>query len=237
MYKNILSSIKNLNTYILDILFPPVCISCHMPIDKQSDFLCRACFDKININMWLVCPLCGGKRITKSPCHHAPFVLAAACAYHEPIPALIHHYKYAGLEKLQTLLAALMITHIQRAVSDISSYIITYIPLHPHKERMRGFNQSKKLAHIIAHYFSIPCFDLLAKTKHTEPQAKQKERIKRLENVRGCFECINPNDVRGKRILLIDDVCTSGATLWEAARVLQKNHPRTIVALTIAKAE
>jgi predicted amidophosphoribosyltransferase len=127
--------------------------------------------------------------------------------------------------------------HAKKVIPNISVYSVTDIPLHPHKKRKRGFNQSQQLARAIADYFHIPYIPLLARVKDTESQTKQKGHAQRFSAVQNCFICTDKTATRGKHILLIDDVCTSGATLWEASRVLQQEHPRRIIALTIAKAD
>ncbi len=229
--------LKKYSKYLLDILFPPVCVSCISPIQDQKKYICSDCFDKITINTAYLCPACGKRCAGKNRCHQTPYQLAAACQYHEPIPELIWYFKYHKLEKIHTLLSAILIVHIQLVLPNIETYSISYIPLHPKKERERGFNQSHILAQTIAKYFDIPCISLLKRTRYTESQTKQKGAQGRYTNIHDCFSCIDQENISGKNILLIDDVTTSGATLREATQTLRKYHPRHIVGLVIAKVD
>ena len=222
---------------VLDILFPPICVSCTAPIQDQKKYICADCFNKITINTTYTCPACGKRSAGKNRCHQTAYQLAAACQYHEPIPQLIQYLKYKHLQEIHTLLAAILIVHIQRTTTDVRSYVISYIPLHSKKERERGFNQSHLLAQTIANYFEIPCIATLRRTRYTESQTKQKDRHQRYYNMINCFDSIAPEEISGKNILLIDDVSTSGATMHEAAKTLRKYHPRRITGAVIAKAE
>lgn len=230
--------LKNLFGVLLNILFPPVCVACGAFIPDQSVFVCHACFDALTINTALTCPACGGRRpMAFSPCHKTPYVLAAACKYHDPIPQLVWYFKYHKLEQLRVLLSALLITHLSRALPNTSSYIVSYIPLHPRKERERGFNQSRLLAQMVADYSRVPCVALLARARYTESQTKQKNRVDRLSNVADCFTCVHPEICKGKNILLVDDVSTSGGTLLAATHILRVHHARSVIGLVVAKVE
>ncbi|MDP3014862.1 MAG: phosphoribosyltransferase family protein [bacterium] len=117
----------------------------------------------------------------------------------------------------------------------LSGYLIVPIPLHPGRERERGFNQAKLLAEITARHFNLPLIDGLKRIKNNKPQAKLKDFEKRIKNISGCFEIKNPNFIKGKNIILVDDVFTSGATINEAVRILKKNCAGKIIAMVIAK--
>ncbi len=223
--------------YALDILFPPICVSCSVPIKDQRTYLCSDCFDKITIQTAPTCPACGKRQAGKELCHRTPYTLAASCYYHEPIPQLIQYFKYKKLENIQTILSAILIVHAQKIIPHIESYIISYIPLHPKKEQARGFNQSRILAQTVANYFQIPCMQTLQRIRNTPSQTKQKGSLGRYKNIQDCFSSVDPKNIQGKNIILVDDVSTSGATLREATKILRTYHPHHIVGLVIAKVE
>jgi ComF family protein len=113
------------------------------------------------------------------------------------------------------------------------------IPLHPKKERERGFNQSLLIAEALRDFLSgsPPLISqILVRVKNTKAQAEIKDSDKRKENVRSCFAVKNPSEIKGKNIILIDDVFTSGATANEAVRTLKTAGARRILVLVLAKA-
>ncbi len=110
------------------------------------------------------------------------------------------------------------------------------VPLHPSRERERGFNQAYILAKLLSRRHGVPVLKgLLRRIRPTPPQAgKRRERIR---NVRGAFRVHHPEQIRGRSILLVDDVYTTGATVNECARVLMKAGARGVWVYTLARAE
>ncbi len=230
----IISAVRKL---VLDILFPPVCLNCGTDIPDQKRLLCGNCLDHIRCFDAQACPECGaripgGTRI----CHpNALYALAAAVRYEEPVPRLIRQFKYRKLHTLEFFLSALLIAYVKSADISLDEYVCAAIPLHAWKERVRGFNQADLLARRVAGYFSLPYVSVLKRTAATAAQATLPVERRRT-NVAGCFSIRTGADVRGKKILLVDDVSTSGATLREACAVLRKHGARSIICLVIAKA-
>lgn len=101
---------------------------------------------------------------------------------------------------------------------------------------MRGFNQAELLASALAYNLSLPLIrrGVLVRTRNDIPQAKTKSREERRENIKGAFEVASNNDLTGKNILLVDDVATTGATLFEAARVVKEAGAQKISAAVFA---
>lgn len=111
------------------------------------------------------------------------------------------------------------------------------IPLSKDRLRERGFNQSLLLAKAVADHYRLNLVDnVLKRTKETKTQSGLKDWEERKENVKNCFALENPELIKGKNIILVDDVYTSGATMNEAAETLRANGARKIIALVIAKA-
>ncbi|KKS82686.1 MAG: Phosphoribosyltransferase [Candidatus Wolfebacteria bacterium GW2011_GWC1_43_10] len=234
-WRNFLTKAKN---FVLDALFPPICLNCSTPIQSQKDFLCPLCFDLLEINSSFYCPKCGGRITDPSfSCHpQTQCLLAPAGAYFPPLPALIHYFKYKKLAGVSSFLTALLIVYLKRINFEIGSFQITYIPLYPFKERKRGFNQSQILAQGVANYFSLPLVKALKRIRDTRVQAKNKNSQDRQKNVFGCFVPADSETIKGKNFLLVDDVYTSGATVSEAVRVLKENGARKVIVLVAAKA-
>ncbi len=110
------------------------------------------------------------------------------------------------------------------------------VPLHPRRLNWRGFNQSELLAKDLADTFQTEmASDVIERSGNAAPQADIKEREERLKNLNGIFKVKNGIKIVGREILLIDDVCTTGATLNECAKVLKANGATKVVALVIAR--
>lgn len=224
--------------HIIDVLYPPVCLNCKTPIPNQKKWLCENCFNEITLNTGIVCPCCGARTSSLSPsCNHSShYMLAAACSFADPIPALIHYYKYDKLIGIRVLLSALLIVYAKRLPLQESDWIVSYIPLHWKRESQRTFNQSRELAKMVSRYFAYPLEDTLIRIKNTPPQAQTKKRADREALVDHSFAYLNAATINGKNIILIDDVSTSGATLAAATKTLKSAGAKKILALVVAKA-
>lgn len=236
---------------VFDILFPTICLNCHKTLtnaendaDLRGKFICEQCLNLIKLNNALFCPVCRARLAeNKKICHHKKssyHFLAAAGNYDDPVlQNLIHYFKYKKFENLAPILGKILIKYLSNlSLSMVKSQksVVVPIPLHPGRERERGFNQAKLLAEITARHFNLPLVDGLKRIKNNEPQVKMKNFEKRIKNISGCFAIKNPETIQGKNIILIDDVFTSGATMNEAVKILKKNNAGKIIALVLAKA-
>ena len=239
----------NAKKIILDVLFPPVCLGCFKNLEekteeksKETQCLCDDCRKSILINSAFLCPACGARLAdNKLLCNHSReiprYILGAATKYDNPVVNnLIHYFKYENFQNLASLLSELIFEFLSRTDFVVSNFILIPIPLHSSRERQRGYNQSKLLAGILSDKLRINLVDGLKRTKRTKPQAQAKKSGAREKNIKDCFEAINLNRIKGKNILLVDDVFTSGATINEAVKVLRNAGARKIAALVIAKA-
>lgn len=230
---------------VLDILFPPICLNCRKALTNAEDnadlrgkFICEQCFNLIKINTALFCPVCRARLAeNKKICHRgASYLLGAVGNYNDPVlQNLIHYFKYKKFENLAPILNEMLVKYLKLINLKLKNFVVVPIPLHPGRERERGFNQAKLLAEAAARHFNLPLADGLERIKNNKPQAKLKDFEKRTKNISGCFKIKNPDFIKGKNIVLIDDVFTSGATMDEAARILKKNSAGKIIALALAK--
>jgi ComF family protein len=238
-----LEEIKN---FILDILFPISCLSC----GKDDTWFCPNCLRNIEIVSFQVCPYCE-KEIMPSGrvCHRCkekflakitvpPLdALIASASYKKSIVArLVHFYKYSFIVDLHVPLGKLLVQAILKNNLPLPDVILP-VPLHPRRLRWRGFNQAELLAGYISENltpgFSIPVVcDLLVRGSHATPQMKIKNYQERKNNIKGIFHINvrsdNHSDLKGKTILLIDDICTTGATLFECGKILKQNGAKFI---------
>ncbi|KKS13197.1 MAG: hypothetical protein UU70_C0021G0008, partial [Candidatus Yanofskybacteria bacterium GW2011_GWA1_41_6] len=113
--------------------------------------------------------------------------------------------------------------------------LLVPVPLHKKREYWRGFNQAELLARLIARHYRLDIGEGLVRSVDSIPQAKLENRPKRLLNVQGLYKCKKPEVFKDRHVILVDDVCTTGATLNECARVLKDAGAVSVIALAIAR--
>ncbi|PIU99220.1 hypothetical protein COS59_00930 [Candidatus Wolfebacteria bacterium CG03_land_8_20_14_0_80_36_15] len=237
---------KKAYDFSLDILFPPICVNCKKPLDKNENSICKKCLSKIQLNNTLFCPVCRArlpenKKICHFDCH---YLLGAAGNYDDLIlQNLIQSFKYKNLKTLAPILTDLLIQFIRNSDlalpadrQRIRNFIVVPIPLYPRRERERGFNQAKLITKNLVEKLNLEFCDALVRLKNTKSQAQARDTEERAKNVKDCFKIIHPELVKEKNIILVDDVFTSGATINEAVKILKQNGAKKILALVIAKA-
>jgi ComF family protein len=144
--------------------------------------------------------------------------------------------KFSGRRNLAGLLAPLLVAAFYDTWSREEFDLVAPVPLHPKRRRERGYNQSELLARSLARQIAVP-FDnvALVRIRPTLPQVGLTD-VQRMENVRGAFGCGEPRRVSNKRVLLIDDVMTTGATASSATQTLLKGGAARVSVLTVARA-
>lgn len=239
MFLNFLSS---LNNFILDTLFPWECFNCGKE-SKVNYPLCKDCFLKIQLFNQFICPICQ-KRVynPNKICHSGPIKALGVVGFYEDeiLKEAILTFKYKRIVNLSIPLSALLIFFLKENTYFVNlkkeNLMIVPVPLHLKRLNLRGFNQAELLAQKVTEYFSLELGDnILIRRKNTFSQAEIKEKEKRFENIKNAFQVLNPEKIKNKTILLIDDVFTSGATLNEAAKTLKQNGAKSIIGLVLAK--
>lgn len=232
---------------LADVLFPPRCQSCRRVAEKlANDLFCGACEEKINYLRSPLCPACGapfaGSEGTDHLCGDClispqPFTVArSAAAFEGILLEAIHAFKYRHRTGLGRGLGKIL-TGDSYARMELQGYtMIMPVPLHVRRLRERGFNQSLILAKVFSKRFSIPLdFVTLRRERDTPPQTMM-GRKERQANIKGAFGVAHKERVGKQRVLLIDDVYTTGSTLAECARVLLNNGAAQVGVLTLARA-
>jgi len=228
-----------------DIFFPPACVGCGDSI--LCGVICDTCRHGIDGFDTLFCGTCVARLPEqKKICHKdAPYLLGAAGRYDdEALRALIHALKFQGIAGAAEPLAEILLAYVARLGLDLRDFIAVPVPLSTKRARARGFNQSALIARPFARALGIPCEEhLLARVIHRKPQSETEDIFERRENVHDCFALADAGGAnggtitaQGKKIILIDDVTTSGTTFTEAARVLKSGGAKKIIALAVAKA-
>ena len=245
--------------FLLDLIFPRFCVGCKKELNlKTASFICEACLNNIALNSGIECHVCGlrNENGVCRGCRKKTFLsgLFAAGKYQDPIlREAIHQFKYQSAESLKKPLAELLIKYLKKEnlveklqllETRFSTFpiVLVPIPLSWRKKLSRGFNQSELLAVEISKYLNLPIVNLLKRQKFTAPQARITDWKQRKENISGAFELTTNNkqltthNLRWyNKVILVDDVSTSGSTLEEAARVLKEAGAKEIYGLVVAK--
>jgi ComF family protein len=223
--------------FFREVLFPRRCVPC-----GTRDVLgavCDACRGRIVINQTLFCGACRARLpYGKKECHkNFPYLLGAATDYEDPVARqLIHALKFRRCRDAAVPLADALATYISRLPIKLHLFHLLPVPLSGRRERERGFNQSDLVAQEFAARSNLVLAEnILVRAKHTKPQSESKDIDERRENLAGAF-IASRNTTIPSRILLLDDVTTSGATFLAAATALKVAGARQIIALAVAKA-
>lgn len=219
---------------ILDFIFPPECVNCGIST-AHGKFICGKCFISIKPCSGLFCGRCGARiPDKKTVCHKdMPYISGAASSYeNEALRNMIHALKFKGVKNLAKDLSYLLGNYFTN--EKLAGDIIVPVPLGKQRETERGFNQSELLADGLKEITGIPVIKCLKRTKETKPQSGIKGKDERNKNVEDAF--CSSEEVKGKTIILIDDVSTSGSTFFYASRALKKAGALRIYALAVARA-
>lgn len=223
---------------MVDLIYPRLCCVCEVPVEEG--WFCRGCDDALPRVEAPYCGLCGevydGALTGEFRCmncsgRRVEFEFAvAACHAEGAMRELIHKFKYERRLQLRGALAALMVRVFEepRLVGEnLGEWLLVPVPLHRSREAEREFNQSWELCGRLSRLTGIPAAKALLRTRETDQQAGL-SRAARLKNLRGAFALRkgwrwgSGIDLKGRRVLLVDDVFTTGATTNECARVLRR---------------
>lgn len=237
---------------LLDLIFPRLCPGCETPLAHRAQpQLCASCQGKLHPLTAPFCPVCGEKfhgiSDPNRPCANCAnrklsFDFARSHYHaHGLLRDLIHRLKYQRALHLAPLLAHLLGDNLQDPrVNDGQPWLLVPVPLHPRRQRKRRFNQAAELSQLLAQHRGWPWLEALRRTRAAAPQADL-DRQERLRNLRGAFALHPSPRVRehltGARVLLVDDVFTTGSTAHECAKVLKDDASVAIVAvIAVARA-
>jgi len=228
---------------ILDTIFPSyTCLVCRGEINHgDTKYTCDACAKKLPLHEH-VCTTCGcevaEKVITCSRCveKKKPWHFnkaRSAFSYEDPVIGLILRLKYNAEGDVARFVANFLADVVKK--HNMTADALIPIPLAPKRFRQRGYNQAGLIAKELSTILKVPVVDdVLFRTSFTTAQ-KEMSHEERKQNLRGAFDLHMPCDKLGeKRVLLIDDVFTTGSTVDECARILKKAKPKSIEVLTIA---
>lgn len=208
-----------LNT-ILNLVFPRKCLSCK----REAEDLCPLCL--------------ASSPTTERTC--AEWIFPMYDYRHPPLKKAVHFLKYKGRKNLAKIFAKDLYEKLLEEISETKNFknpVLIPIPLSKRRLRERGYNQTEILAEelsVLSSGFLKTEKTSLVKPRETEPQAGIKNRSRRVKNMKKVFTIENRGKIRGRNIILIDDVITTGATLKEARETLQKAGCGKVIAFTLA---
>ncbi len=228
--------------HILRFFFPPKCIVCDAVVENDRFAVCADCLPKLPKNT-RACERCGtpldtvyGELLctecrTKKRAFTRAFV---PFIYKDTARKAILRFKFGGKRASAQTLAAFILLKA-REMEARQPEVITFVPMHFIRRGMRGYNQAELLAKALGEMWNVPVEAMLRKKKHTPPQSKRSRR-QRLVALRDAYAPLQKAEVRGKRVLLVDDVITTGSTMQACARILRAEGAREVQIAAVAGA-
>jgi len=208
---------------IWEIFFPPKCVLCRKLLRKEETDLCRECREHQ--------PEYTGSKIKLS------FLAqwTGVWYYKENVRNSILRYKFYGRRSYAGAYGRLLAMKLLKEGWDDTD-VLTWIPISRQRKFTRGYDQTELLAQATAEELGLNPIPILRKTRNTRPQSTMGSAAHRRANILGAYEVIDPDSVKGKRILLLDDIVTTGATASEAARMLLTAGAKEVNLATLAVA-
>ncbi len=231
---------------ILQWFYPPRCVLCGKLIKiGQQDILCNNCQNTVQWKEGAVCQKCGRSIYTNEKycerCQKANFVFEkgiAVFSYSDVRDAIAHfkfHYWKRDAVPLAKLMGDYLLTHYTELVEQTE--LLIPVPMYEKKQKIRGFNQSELLAKAISKRIEKPySANNLKRIRNTQPQSLLNAE-QRKQNIKGAFSVENVEEIKGKTVLLIDDIFTTGTTVNECSKVLYESGAKSVLFFSLAVVE
>ena len=209
--------------YLNHLLYPPKCILCRTVLESDETDLCREC------------------RATAPEYPQGKLKLqfvdsaAAVWYYKDNVRLSLHRYKFRRARHLAEPFGKMLAMKVLSSGMEELD-LVTWVPISPLRKLFRGYDQDQLLAEVAARELGIKCMPLLKKIRHNRPQSGIESYAKRRANVLGVYRTVNEDRITGARILLVDDIVTTGATLGECARELLTAGAKEIHCAVVASA-
>lgn len=229
---------------ILDLVIPRQCIQCK---SLSRTGLCSRCLEMLPRHIILTLPhkpqasylfKYNSPQISETRTHNSPHLKAVVSLTpfrDKRIRQLIHRFKYLNITSLSYPLSRILLLNLSHLLQNSQSFAICPIPLHPKREKLRGYNQSHLLVEHLSQDLNVPIIHDLIRTRHTQPQMSFPHPDERRKNIAQAFACPRKSPDIPNTVLLVDDVTTTLSTLSEAASALHIAGFTDIYAITIAR--
>lgn len=216
--------VGKLYSVFLEMLFPQKCVFCRSILKGREKWVCSEC-----------------RRTLPRPDHPltqggAYSVCAASLIYKDEVKKAFHRFKFGGKSNYAKPFGEMMAQTISKELQGRYD-VITWVPISRSRKRSRGYDQSMLLAYTVALGLHDVAVETLRKNVNNTAQSKISAPAQRRKNVAGVYSIVDPSLVQGKRVLLIDDILTTGSTLSECASVLLDAGATEVVCAVFARAE
>ena len=218
---------------LLDLVLPLSCAVCH----REGSLLCEECEPSLQKLEQPYCSVCA-RPGQHGVCPHCAIetrgfdCISAPYLFEGAVREIVHAFKYRGVRAAAPTLGGLLVSYLKG--SSIPADVIVPVPLHPSSERERGYNQSELIARVVAVEAGLPFGRrALRRLRKTAPQVSMADYGQRRRNIEKAFECVQ--DLEGERVLLIDDVVTTGSTMSACAEALKAAGARSVWGLALAR--
>lgn len=206
---------------MLQLIFPAKCTLCQNILSNTETDLCHSCRENTEVF-----------KIAKSKIPHVAH-WTALWYYKENVRKSIHRFKFGRRRHYAAVYGRLLAMKLSGTLTD-GIDLLSWVPISPLRKLKRGYDQSELLCRAIGKELNIPVKPVLKKIRHTPPQSGLQGAAHRRANIVGAYKAIQPESVAGKRILLIDDVVTTGSTVSECAKTLLLSGAKAIHFAAIA---
>ena len=224
--------------WVTDLIFPIECAGC----GKEGEWICKECYDRLDRPSYFRCSRCHRRTNEGAICFlcskklYIDGILAAGDYNHEIVYNAIHYLKFYFVKDISVPLASFLEESFASFLCSLKrdkDILLTPISLHPKRKKWRGFNQSEKIARELCQRFDLECHPYLHRMRYNTPQAKL-DKNSRWNNISNSFQW-KGEGLSGKKVIVVDDVVTTGATLEECARTLKKSGAKKVSGLVVAK--
>lgn len=209
---------------LLGLLFPPKCVFCKKILRNHENGLCERCSETLPRP---------DPRVTQGGVYS---VCVASLCYSDKVKKAIHRYKFGGRANYAKTFGAIMADSIEKELAGRYD-VITWVPISAARKRTRGFDQAMLLAYTIALELQDVALETLRKIVHNEAQSNLSGAALRRKNVSGVYEVVDASLVHGKRVLIVDDILTTGSTLSECATALLSAGATEVVCAVLARSD